>query len=68
MPSLTAVLVLTLGSAVLYGKLSVDQKVQAAYAVFTYPFVSVGFSLAMIFLLCSLVPLLVYRAEAGFKI
>lgn len=64
---LTAVLVLTLGSAVLYGSFQLI-KVQAAYAVFTYPFVSVGFSLAMIFLLCSLVPLLVYRAEAGFKI
>ena len=58
---LTAVLVLTLGSAVLYGSFQLI-KVQAAYAVFTYPFYSVGLSLAMIFLLCSLVPLLIYSS------
>lgn len=58
---LTAVLVLTLGSAVLYGSFQLI-KVQAAYAVFTYPFYSVGLSLAMIFLLCSLLPLLIYSS------
>lgn len=59
---ITAVLMVTLGSAVLYGSFRLV-KLQAAYAVFVYPLVPVVLSLAVVTAICSLVPVMVYRAE-----
>lgn len=60
----TAILVFTLGSAILYGAFRIV-KMQAAYAVFTYPLSQIALSLALEIMICNLVPVLVYKAEAG---
>lgn len=40
-------------------------KAQASYAVFTYPFFQSAVSLAIVMIICNLVPVLVYRAETN---
>ena len=64
---ITAILIFTLGSAVLYGAFQVV-KVQASYAVFTYPFYQIAISLAIVIIICNLVPVLVYKAEDNHSI
>lgn len=61
---ITAILIFTLGSAVLYGAFQIV-KAQASYAVFTYPFFQIVISLAIVIMICNLVPILVYKAEAN---
>lgn len=61
---ITAILIFTLGSAVLYGAFQIV-KAQASYAVFTYPFFQIVISLAVVIMICNLVPILVYKAEAN---
>ncbi len=64
---ITAILILTLGSAVLFGAFQIV-KAQASYAVFTYPFCQTAISLAIVIIICNLVPVLVYKAEARHSI
>ena len=64
---ITAILIFTLGSAVLYGAFQVV-KVQASYAIFTYPFYQIAISLAIVIIICNLVPVLVYKAEDNHSI
>ncbi len=61
---ITALLMVTVGSAALYGSFRLV-KLQAAYAVFVYPLVPVVLSLAVVTAICSLVPVIVYRAKNG---
>lgn len=61
---ITAMLIFTLGSAVLYRTFQMV-KAQASYAVFTYPFFQSAVSLAIVMIICNLVPVLVYRAETN---
>ena len=65
--AITAILIFTLGSAALDGAFQIV-KVQASYAVFTYPFCQIAISLAIVIMICNLVPILVYRAEANHSI
>lgn len=64
---ITAILILTLGSGVLYGAFQIV-KAQASYAVFTYPFCQIVTSLVIVTMICNLVPILVYKAEANHSI
>lgn len=64
---ITAILIFTLGSAVLYGAFQMV-KAQASYAMFTYPFYQIAVSLAIVMIICNLVPILVYRAETNHSI
>ena len=61
---ITAILIFTLGSAVLYGAFQIV-KAQASYVVFTYPFFQIVMSLAIVIMICNLVPILVYKVEAN---
>ncbi len=65
--AITAILIFTLGSAALDGAFQIV-KVQASYAVFTYPFCQIAISLAIVIMICNLVPILVYKAEANHSI
>lgn len=64
---ITAALILTLGSAALYGAFQIV-KAQAAYAVFTYPYCQMILSLAVVIVICNLVPVVVYKAELDHSI
>ena len=57
---ITAALVLTVGSGALYGAFQLV-KVQAAYAVFTYPVLQIIVLLVIVLMICNLVPVLVYK-------
>ena len=61
---MTGALIFTLGSAVLYGAFQMV-KVQASYAVFAYPLLQIVVSVAVVAIICNLVPVLVYKAETS---
>ena len=64
---LTAMLIFTLGSAVLYESFQIV-KTQASYAVFAYPVSQTVISLAVVTAICNLVPVFVYRTESSHSI
>lgn len=57
---ISAALILTVGSGALYGAFQIV-KVQAAYAVFTYPVLQIIVPLVIVLMICNLVPVLVYK-------
>ena len=64
---MTGAFIFTLGSAVLYGAFQMV-KIQASYAVFAYPLLQIAVSLAVVTVICNLVPVFVYKAETNHSI
>ncbi len=64
---ITTILIFTFGSIALYGSFQIV-KMQASYAVFTYPFFQITISLSVVITICNLVPVLVYKTETNHSI